>query len=435
MRMARPSRSLSRNPLNSSVRVGALLAFTAFTGACDLVTSPGEGDGDAPPPITELPRSLSVAEVAILESANIFGFDLLRQVRAAEPSENVFLSPLSASMALGMTANGAQGETLSEMRHALRFGQLPEQEVNRAYRELIDLLRNLDPAVDFRLGNSIWHRNGWEPQEAFQAMNQEYFDATVQGLDFSDPAAVTTINNWVHDATQGRIPSIVEPPIDPLTVLFLINAIDFDGKWTHGFDPAATRDHTFRNQDGTEGIVQLMTRRGDVRVGVTAEADVMELPYGGDAFVMTVVIPRGERSVDALVESMDAAAWGGLVGGLHPTDALVGIPRFKMEWERTLNDDLRALGMEQAFVPHLADFTRMFSNALEWEVHIKNVKQKSFVEVDEVGTRASAATSVEVGVTSAPPTVFADRPFLFAIRERLSGAILFMGVIVEAPEA
>ncbi|MEX2527087.1 MAG: serpin family protein [Gemmatimonadota bacterium] len=435
MRMARPSRSLSRNPLNSSVRLGALLAFTAFMGACDLGTSPGDGDGDAPPPITELPRSLSVAELGILEAANVFGFDLLRQVRAAEPRENVFLSPLSASMALGMTANGAHGETLSEMRQALRFGDLPEQEVNRAYRELIDLLRDLDPAVDFHVGNSIWHRQGWEPEAPFQEMNREYFDATVQGLDFSDPAAVTTINNWVHEATQGRIPSIVESPIDPRTVLFLINAIDFDGKWTRGFDPAATRSHTFRNHDGTEGTVQLMTRRGEVRIGVTTGADVMELPYGGDAFVMTVVIPRGDRSVDALVESLDAEGWASLVGSLHPTDALVGLPRFTMEWERTLNDDLQALGMERAFVPHLADFTRMFSDALEWQVHIHNVKQKSFVEVDEVGTRASAATSVEVGVVSAPPTVFADRPFLFAIRERLSGTILFLGVMVEAPEA
>lgn len=433
MPMARPSRSPARNPLNSSLKLGVLLAFTAFLGACDLGTSPG--DGDAPAPITELPRSLSVAEVGLLEAANAFGFDLLRQIRTAEPSENVFLSPLSASMALGMTVNGAHGETLSEMRQALRFGELPEEEVNRAYRELIDLLRNLDPVVDFRLGNSIWHRQGWAPEEGFQEVNREYFDATVQGLDFADPAAVTTINNWVHEATGGRIPSIVEPPIDARTVLFLINAIDFDGKWTRGFDPADTRSHPFRNQDGTEGTVQLMTRRGDVRLGASPEAHVMELPYGGDAYVMTVVIPRGDRSVDALVESLDAAAWATLVGELHSTNALVGIPRFKMEWERSLNDDLQALGMERAFVPHLADFTRMFSDALEWQVHIQNVKQKSFVEVDEVGTRASAATSVEMGVTSAPPTVFADRPFFFAIRERLSGAILFMGVIAEAPEA
>jgi len=144
---------------------------------------------------------------------------------------------------------------------------------------------------------------------------------------------------------------------------------------------------------------------------------------------MTVVLPAEAIGIDAFVESLDAEVWSEIVAGLGEAELLVALPRFRLEYDITLNEVLEALGMEVAFDETAADFSRMHRDALQMQLHISRVKQKAFVEVDEEGTRAAAVTSVEMGVTSAPPTFRADRPFVFAIRERLSGALLFMGVV------
>lgn len=163
----------------------------------------------------------------------------------------------------------------------------------------------------------------------------------------------------------------------------------------------------------------------------TEEYAAVDLPYGGEAFSMTVVVPSGDRDVASFAADLDAESWAELVDGLPDSEVTVHLPRFGVEWERNLNADLQALGMTDAFDPATADFSRMADNALEMQLHVKNVKQKTFVEVDEEGTEAAGATSVEIGPTSAPPTLRADRPFLFAIRERLSGTILFLGVVTD----
>jgi serine protease inhibitor len=394
-------------------------------------SSPSDPDL-APQPITELPRALTSAEVSLSGAGNTFALDLLRQVAVAEDSGNLFLSPLSASMALGMAMAGAEGNTFDEMRSTLGFGTLSREQIGEGYRGLIGLLRGLDEKVEFEIANSMWFREGFPVRSTFLSFVTQYFDASARTLDFRTPAAVATINGWVAERTRNRIPTIVEPPIPDDAVAYLINAIYFKGDWTERFDPSRTRTEPFRGVSGVRNV-PLMGREGRFSYAAGPDYQAVELPYGGQAFAMTVVLPRPGLSLDAFVEGLDAAAWQQITGRLGEGRGTVHLPRFRMEYKRTLVDDLRALGMVDAFDDFRASFPGISESTAR--LVITDVLQKTFVAVDEKGTEAAAVTSVEVGVVSAPaPFVFrADRPFLFVLRERLSGTVLFVGMIREAP--
>jgi len=377
--------------------------------------------------ITRLPRALSAAETEVIGASNRFAFDLLAQANSARA--NLFLSPLSASMALGMTMNGASGETWNQMRDVLGFGALAEEEINAGYQSLLELLVDLDPSVETALGNSVWTRQGFPVHAAFLAAVRDAFGAEVAELDFANPSASARINEWVRAATNGRIEDIVPAVIPPTVVMYLINAIYFKAPWTFQFDPSDTRTAPFHLDDGTTQDVSLMTLRRELPYLENSRFQAVDLPYGGSAFSMTILLPRPDVSVDDLAGSLDAMTWRDIAGGLTETELLLFLPRFRMEYERTLNDDLAALGMVDAF-DHRANLERLSPVPGLW---ISSVKQKSWVEVNEEGTEAAAATVVTV-VESAGPGVRADRPFLFLIRERLSGTILFVGKVANPPE-
>jgi serpin B len=391
-------------------------------------------DLNEPEPVTTihaLPRALTGAEQELIAAGERFAFDFLAQVAADEEAGvNVFVSPLSASMALGMALAGAEKETYTAMRDALGLEGMSPEQIGRSYQTLIALLTNLDPTVRMEIGNSVWLRNGFEPEDEYIDDVQTHFDARVSTLDFSDPVAADTINAWVSDATEGLIDGIVDPPIDPLTVAFLINAIFFQGDWTLQFDPADTRPADFRRDDGTVVSADFMSQsEGEFPFAWSEDYVAVELPYGGEAFAMVVVVPGHGVALDDFVADLDADEWTGIIERMTPSETMVLLPKFKLEYERSLNEVLKALGMEPAFDPFVADFSRMHRDALALQLHISRVRQKAYIEVDEKGTTAAAVTSVEVGVTSAPPMLVADRPFLFAIRERLSGTILFVGMV------
>jgi len=272
----------------------------------------------------------------------------------------------------------------------------------------------------------VWIRDGFAVLEPFQDAVRASFDARVANLDFADPSAAETMNAWARDATNGRIDDVVEPPIDPTTVLFLMNAVFFKGTWTTQFDPGNTAPAPFHLRDGSTVEVPMMSGPVAQYTRWTPEYIAADLPYGGEAFSMTVVVPSEDVGLDAFVEGLDAEAWAALVDDLRVGGAIVFLPRFTMEFDRTLNGDLAALGMLDAFDEGRADFSRLSST----QTFLKTVKQKTFVQVNEEGTEAAAVTTAESRVTSAPPEIRADRPFLFVIRERLSGTILFMGKVV-----
>ncbi len=406
-------------------RLIALLVATAPLARCG-----GEPFG----PIDDLPRNLSSAELRLIEVNNSFALKLFREINLQDAGKNLFISPLSVAMALGMTYNGADGETREAMTRTLELEGMTIQEVNEAYRDLIALLLDLDPRVEFGLANSIWHRDDMSFEQAFLDINREYFNAEVTGLDFNDPSAADVINSWVSDATNGKIEEIVAKPINSMLVMFLINAIYFKGDWTHQFDKGLTRDAEFTLIDGTQKQVETMFHKEPAEVRLYSDDLIraVDLPYGGDAFSMTVLVPQSGVHPDDVIGQLDGSRWQAVIGGLEDNGRVVGMPKFTLEYEIELNDVLKALGMEVAFTPFVANFSKIRP---ENDLYIDRVKHKTFVDVNEEGTEAAAATSVGIGLTSAGPGPFlVDRPFVFVIRERLSGAIIFMGKILD-PQA
>ena len=399
------------------------IALVLFTAACSK-------DPVGPPPrITALPRALTNQEGQLIQADNRFAIKLLKQATAdtRDTLKNLFVSPLSVAMALAMTYNGAAGTTEDSMRATLELDGMSVAEVNDSYRSLIELLRQLDPHVRFQIANSIWYLQGYTIEQPFLDANHNYYDAQVTALAFSSPTAPATINAWVNQQTQGVIKTIVDAIPDGMR-LYLINAIYFKGDWTQQFDPNLTQPRAFRLADGTTVNVPTMThgKEADVRVAHGPSATIVDLPYGGAAFSMTIVLPHDTSSADQLVDALTPEQWNEWTASLEATQAEVFLPKFKLTNDLNLIPSLAGLGMGIAFADGRADFTRIHVPS---ELSITEVKHKTYVDVNEEGTVAAAVTSVGLGLTSASPYIVIDRPFIFALRENLSGTILFMGVI------
>lgn len=386
------------------------------------------------PPEPE-PRELAVVQKSLVESDNKFGFKLFQEIIKEEPDKNVFISPLSVSMALGMTYNGADGSTQEAMQATLELSDLTRQEINECYQNLIEVLTGLDPKVKFQIANSIWYRQGFPVEDEFISLNKTYFSAEVRGLDFNDPNASDIINGWVDENTNGKIKEIVDKVINPLTVMFLIDAIYFKGIWTYKFDEELTQDDWFTLPDGSEKSCRMMTQERDFQYFENDDFQAIELPYGGDGdFSMTIFLPRLQKDIDSLIAEFNYENWNQWINSFSEQEGTLQLPKFTLEYELTLNDILKALGMTIAFDPFQADFTRMYKEKEVAEnLYISEVKHKAFVKVDEEGTEAAAVTSVEMDLTALPSgfSMRVDRPFVFVIREDHSQTILFIGKIVE----
>jgi serpin B len=407
-------------------RARVFLVPLLLAAGCSLFTDPVRRP---PEQLTALPRELTADEVRVSQAANQFTFTLFRRLSAAQPGVNVFVSPLSVTFSLGMAMNGAHGSTFDEMRSTLGFGAAELAEINEGYRGLMSLESGLDPSTTFTIANSVWYKTGLPVHQSFLDMVRETFDAEAKASPF-DASTITQVNDWVRANTRDRIPTILDQ-IDPTDVMFLVNAIYFRGSWRDGFDRTRTVDAPFHALDGTTQTVKMMRReqgQGKIRYAYTGLGEVGEMSYGNGAFVMTVLLPRGDSDVNAAAAALDTATWRDLVGALHEIEGEVSLPRLRLEYERDLAMDLQALGMVTPFIPGGADFTRM--SPLGLELFIGFVKHKTFVSVDEEGTEAAAVTNTGIRIISLPPGLRADRPFIFAIRERFSGTILFMGKIV-----
>ena len=387
----------------------------------------GCSDGDSPADnIGDVLDLIGDPAFSSVASANTrFGFNLLTDVQAREPGANIFISPLSISIALTMTYNGAVGETQHAMARVLEIEGLDLDTVNRSNAALRVSLENRGSEVQLAIANSIWGRLGVEFNPEFLNRNQEFFDAEITALDFSAPEAPETINGWVDTNTNGKIKDIVQR-IDPRTLIMLINAIYFKGSWQEEFDKSETRDGIFRLSDGSEKQVPMMRREGAYPYyrGETFEA--ASLPYGDGTVSMYIFLPERDSNLDEFLGELNAENWASWLSQFHEVrdNSMMILPRFKLEYEVKLNDTLKALGMEIAFDGG-ADFTGMGPS-----LFISEVRHKTFVEVNEEGTEAAAVTVV-VGVESAPPSFIVDRPFFFAIYDEGTKTILFMGIVVE----
>lgn len=407
-----------------------LAALAALSLACG---DAGTGPTDPPPLLAGLPRPLTAVESDLAGASNRFAFGLLAQAQSTDPGASVFLSPLSASMALGMTLNGAAGSTFAEMRQALGFGPLTQPEINAGYRGLLDLLLDLDRSTEIQVANAIWAETGFPFLPSFMASGEQWFDAEIRNGDFDDPATLAAVNSWVSAQTRGRIPTLLDA-FDPQTVMALLNAVYFKGQWREAFDRSDTRTAPFHAPSG-DVMVATMHREGKVAYVEQPDFQAVDLLYGNGGFAMTIVLPRTGLSPAALTATLGEPGWRQLVAGLAERTVALALPRFRMEYRRDLSADLRALGMVLAFDDQRADFSNLAAPPIQ--LFISSVVQKTFVDVNEEGTEAAAATAVQVGVTSMPQVteVRVDRPFLVVIRERFSGTILFLGQVTQVPAA
>ena len=376
-------------------------------------------------------REFTALENQVASSADKFGLKLMKSVNATQPDSNVFISPLSVSMALGMTLNGANNDTYNAIQSTLELDGLTQQQINETYKSLIDLITQVDPKVIFDIANSIWCRQGWTFEQSFIDVNKKYFNALVKSLDFNDPSTIDIINNWVYNNTNGKIDKIVSS-IDPTVVMYLINAMYFKGTWKYEFDKDETIDDLFDNANGNQIPCKLMVQTNDFSYVGNSDFQAIDLPYGDGHFSMTVLLPAPNNNVDSLISNLFEENWDILLNSFSTQEGTLYLPKFELEYKITLNDVLKSLGMEIAFTPGLADFSNMYTGPLD--LNIDEVKHKTFVKVDEEGTEAAAVTSVSIVFTSAGGSGFTmrvDRPFVFVIREKNSGSILFWGKIVE----
>lgn len=386
---------------------------------------------------TESTNTLMMDSTLISAANTRFGFQLFSEVFGQDGDRNLMVSPYSVSSALSMLYNGAAGDTQQAMADTLELQGMDLQAVNQANQALAAELENADPAVQLAIANSLWARQGVPFFPEFLNQVQEFYGAEITNLDFSDPAAVDTINGWVSEQTQGKIPDIVDS-IDPDQAMFLINAIYFKGNWTIEFDPSATQEQPFYLPDGSTKPHPLMGRSGNFNYLETEQFQAVNLPYGNERLSMYVFLPKdgaADSDLAAFAETLTAENWETWMAQFSQQPGNIRLPRFKVEYDVTLNDALQALGMTPAFNAGQADFSNLSSEPTA----IDRVRHKTFIEVNEEGTEAAAVTAITIRTTSVqiepePFQMTVDRPFFYAIRDNQTGTVLFMGTIVNPEE-
>jgi serpin B len=391
-----------------------------------------QSGGDVPSPDEAKVRQdivLTKAELGLVAGSNTFAFDLLRNVAAKGADEShLVLSPLSAGLAFGMLGNGAAGATLSEISRTFGFADASQEAINDYYLKMLTELKAADPDVALESANSIWVNKDFQPRDAFVKVNRDKFDAEVRREDFGNPATLGLINGWCADKTHGKIYEILDKTSSD-AMLYLLNALYFKGEWSRPFDKELTQnDADFANYDGTVGRVAMMHGKQLMKYGEWPGFKMAELPYGNEAFSMVVVLPDADASVASVLETLDASAWDDCLSRLSAREVALSFPRMSLEYEIELKDVLKTLGLELIFDPYQADF----SGISEKQLFVSMVKQKATLDVNEEGSEAAAVTVIEVMTSSGEPSenlsLTLNRPFLFFIKEKSTGLILFEGL-------
>lgn len=356
-----------------------------------------------------------------------FAFDVAKRVVAQEgQARNVFISPLSLHIALGMVLNGANGQTAQEIQKALKLDAQTLAEANTTYQNLLENLPGVDPAVTLTLANSVWYRNTYQVENTFQDLLKQTFKAQVSAQDFNNPATVTNINNWASEQTKGRIPKVIDQ-IQPDNIMFLLNALYFKGDWQKPFTADQTIDSPFKLAAGGSTTVRMMRMEASLNRFFQVNYQAIEFPYGTGKFAMTVLLPSESTTADALIASLTSTEWAKIQEGMILSHVDIGLPRFTLNYEIRLNNVLSDMGMPTAFT-NQADFTKINNKG---GLTLSFVKQNTFVAVDEKGTEAAAVTSVGVTTTAVQLPTLIDRPFAFIIHEKTTGAVLFIGKIAD----
>jgi len=381
-------------------------------------------------PNEPVPINLSQNQIALIESGNSFAFDIfMKVIGSAGENENVMISPLSISYALSMTLNGAAGATRDSMLKALMMNGITPDEINDSYKNLTGALLSVDKRVLISIANSVWVEKNFTVKKSFTDILTNYYDAESRSFDINDASAPDKINIWIEDKTNGLIKEMIEK-LEDNTVMLLINAIYFKGKWKSQFDKSKTVEMPFYKYGGNQVDVPTMKQKSDFRVYEGNGFVVAEFPYGQGNFVMDIIIPHdqgGFNSTLAMVSDENYTSW---INQMSKRETDLSFPRFKYGFKKKLKDILSDMGMGIAFSDD-ADFSNISDM---YDLLINDVAHQSFIETNEEGTEAAAATVVEIGVTSMPPAPLVlklDHPFIYIIREISTNTIIFMGRVAD----
>jgi serpin B len=366
----------------------------------------------------------------IVEADNEFGFELFQKIFASETKyENIMVSPFSVSLALAMTYNGAGGETKKAMEETLKLYGLSPEEINTSYQTLVKALKSLDKKVILEIANAIFYRDDFQVENGFISTNKNFYDAEVSALDFGSPNALKTINGWVANKTHDKIDKILDK-ISNDHIMFLINAIYFKGIWQSEFEKKNTAEKDFYLENGSTVKTDFMQQENSVLYSSNELFQAVQLPYGQGNYTMNIFLPQAGKSLQDITENLDKENWKNWNKNFVETNVDIELPKFKFEYELTMNQVLTDMGMGIAFTRGVADFTGINRGG---NLNIDYVKHKSFIEVNEEGTEAAAVTVVAIEFTSVGGTTkvpfYVNRPFLFAITEKSTGAVLFMGTV------
>ncbi|NOR45936.1 MAG: hypothetical protein GQ534_10155 [Candidatus Delongbacteria bacterium] len=403
-----------------------------------------------------LPSSENVLLDAVndLGTANQrFAFNIYKEIiNASETSENIVMSPLSISIVLSMLSNGADGNTKVQIKSALELSNLTDKEINSGFLEFINSTNSPDQSITLELANSIWTDDDFIPKEEFININKEYYEAEVQSLDFSLETTLGIINGWVEKVTHGKITDLISE-ILPDEVMYLINAVYFKGNWKYPFDENETANKWFYPEVGERfGAITMWSAGRDFTYIYETDFIAARLPYcayempaselgtkdsymmgNNHKIAMYIFVPQGEMLLKDFVNGITQESWNLWLDSFLPIQEIMPyyydtfkfeMPKFKIDFAIKLNAVLKSLGMVDAFLPSadlsgITDIGGLFINI---------VKQKAFIDVNEKGSEAAAATYV--GATfGADPEFYANRPFLYIIRDDRSGNILFMGQV------
>ena len=361
----------------------------------------------------------------IVSPNNDLGFKLLKEVEADE-NNNTFISPTSLFMALSMIYNGADGVTKEEIAQVLHSEGIAVEELNKANASMLSVLNKEAKGIQLNTANSLWLNEKFTFQKEFESSNKDYFNAEIAEIDIANSKSPVRINNWVKGATNGKIEEIVDSPLDANLVAVLINAIYFKGSWTNEFDKNETKDRPFQLLNGSVKDVPLMTMREEFSYLENGKFQAITLPYGDGEMSMKVFLPKENSSLEEFKTMLTSENWEAWQKGFEVEKGTILLPKFQLEFEASLNEALKSLGMNSAFDGN-ANFTKMINE--DDQVSITNVKQKTFINVNEEGTEAAAVTGIEMGITSAPinePFVMeVNRPFFFTITDDETDTILF----------
>jgi serine protease inhibitor len=410
----------------ASVVLFGVLGYSQINSSTSAVAQSRLPEAESP-----LRKKTAMSDTKVVKGSNKFGFKLFSEILKNNSSEtNIFVSPSSVAIALAMTYNGASGSTQQAMAKTLELQGINLQDINSSYAALKSQLENPEANVQLTIANSLWADKDASFRSDFLQRVQDFYKAKVTALNFQNAEASNIINNWVQENTRGKINKIVDT-VDPNQVLFLINAIYFKGQWTNEFDKTKTTTYPFHLNSGKPKQHQMMSQNGDYLYYENDKFQAVSLPYGKDEKIsFYIFLPKQNSNLKAFQQNLNFENWEKWTNQFRNREGFIRLPRFKTDYEITLNDALKALGMEEAFSSK-ADFSGMGKN-----LAISQVKHKTFVEVNEEGTEAAAATSVGMTLTSfrekpEPFRMIVDRPFFCAIRDHQTGSVLFMGSIVD----